>query len=331
MKKPGSTKKLLGIFEISFFVFKMWLLRGRRKSSQKLAKRRAFVWEWWGLDRLCKASFKKKMSCTGSHRLHVRHALRSDRPCCIGARSSSERCEGCMCIRRTSPSNAQWRKATSVQRQTGSGGVLRSVDDTCHGSTPNQKLASYGFSLSSAPAVLRPHDRRTSWAEATSQYCRCSFWPGDVRFVVQRPRCYQRCKSGWRHCRIRSMRQQLLPACRNWALDDAEQLLTDVRSVRCSWQSWKNFRLHSWVWNIPARSLISSLLAKPTRDRLSRKWPTTSKRPGRTCTPFWRRFPTVERWSLICGFRSFQGGGRGLRMKRTLFISEASENVCDGP
>ena len=35
-------------------------LRSRRKSSQKLAKRRAFVWEGGGLDRFRKASFKKK-------------------------------------------------------------------------------------------------------------------------------------------------------------------------------------------------------------------------------------------------------------------------------
>ena len=36
------------------------ILRGRRKSSQKLAKRRTYVWGGGGLDRLRKASFKKK-------------------------------------------------------------------------------------------------------------------------------------------------------------------------------------------------------------------------------------------------------------------------------
>ena len=42
-------------------------LRGRCKTSQKLAKRRAFVWGGGGLDRLRKASFKKNV-------LHVDYA-----------------------------------------------------------------------------------------------------------------------------------------------------------------------------------------------------------------------------------------------------------------
>ena len=51
--------------EISLVV--IMTVRGRRKTLQKLAKRRAFVWGGGGLDRLRKASFKKKkkkMSCT---------------------------------------------------------------------------------------------------------------------------------------------------------------------------------------------------------------------------------------------------------------------------
>ena len=40
---------------------------------------------------------------------------------------------------------------------------------------------------------------------------------------------------------------------------------------------------------------------------------------------------SVERWSLFCDFCSFQGGGRRLRMKLTLFVSQASANFCDGP
>ena len=68
-------------------------VRGRRKSSQKLLKRIAFVWEGGVSTVFAKQASRKKVSCTSSRRLHVRrlYELCSARPCCIGARSSTER------------------------------------------------------------------------------------------------------------------------------------------------------------------------------------------------------------------------------------------------
>ena len=91
-------------------------LRGRRKSSQKLAKRRAFVLgggggEEGGLDRFRKASFKKKK--IELHALLVR-ALRSAGPCCKStwARSSGARAYVAKGCGEQVHRNALWRKAT---------------------------------------------------------------------------------------------------------------------------------------------------------------------------------------------------------------------------
>ena len=55
-KQSFEQKQLIPLY----FSRHLVLFRGRRKSSQKLAKRRTYVWGGGGLGRLRKASFKKK-------------------------------------------------------------------------------------------------------------------------------------------------------------------------------------------------------------------------------------------------------------------------------
>ena len=59
---------VLPVSIITFWI-ESTLVRGRRKSSQKLAKRRTCVWGGGGLDHFRKASFKKKKK----NQLHVNY------------------------------------------------------------------------------------------------------------------------------------------------------------------------------------------------------------------------------------------------------------------
>ena len=197
-----------------------------------------------------------------------------------------------------------------VQRKAGGGGVLRSVGDTCHGlrSTQNRKLAFLVLRTSDTTPSRQPHQSGRS-----HHCCRRSFRPGDVRLVVQRLRCFQQCRAvgdtarfvqwgsnlflhvgpgSWRGATAHR-RRALLPLFMT-ALEKISTLLLDVKHTRTQYDS-----------------LTTQGTYQRSRDRLSREWPTTLRRAGRTCTLFWRRFPTVERWSLFCDFRSFQGGGGG--------------------
>ena len=99
-----------------------------------------------------------------------------------------------------------------VQRKAGSGGVLRSVDDTCHGSRSTQDRNL--LSLSCAPAVPRPRDSRTSRAPLLP-----SFFPTRRRQACRSASpLLPAVQSGRRHCEIRSMRQQFIPPRRTWVL-----------------------------------------------------------------------------------------------------------------
>ena len=146
-------------------------------------------------------------------------------------------------------------------KKAGSGGVLRRVDDTCHGSrsTQNRKLAFLVLHTSGTTPSRQPHQSGRS-----HHCCRRSFRPGDVRLVVQRLRC-----SPERSETLRvSFNEAAIYSSTSHLGLDAERLLTDdVRSTRCSWQRWKNFELCSWTWNIPARSMTASLLKELTSDR----------------------------------------------------------------
>ena len=135
-----------------------------------------------GLDRFRKVSFKKK-----KNELHVdyvrsaplgpaAHRLEVDRA------AQGLRCER---VRRTSPSIA-YKEKQVVE------GVLRRVDDTCHGSrsTQNRKLAFPVLRTSGTTPSRQPHQWGRSY-----HCCRRSFRPGDVRLVVQRLRYYQQCRA----------------------------------------------------------------------------------------------------------------------------------------
>ena len=215
----------------------------------------------------------------------------------------------------------------------GSGGVLRSVDDTCHGSrsTQSRKLAFLVLRTSGTTPSRQPHQSGRS-----HHCCRRSFRPGDVRLVVQRLRCYQQCRAvgdtarfvqwgsnlflhvglgSWRGATAH--RRRALHPLFMTALEKFSTLLLDVKHTRTQYDS-----------------LITQGTYQRSRDRLSRKWPTTLRRAGRTYTLFWRRFPTVEVPNVEACFAisvRFKGEGGGLRMKLTFFVSQASANFCDGP
>ena len=96
-----------------------------------------------------------------------------------------------------------------VQRKAGSGGVLRSVDDTCHGSrsTQNRKPAFLVLRTSGTTPSRQPHQ------SGRSPPLLPSF------FLTRQRQAYRSAspllpavQSGRRHCEIRSMRQQF-PTC----------------------------------------------------------------------------------------------------------------------
>ena len=162
-------------------------VRGRRKSSQKLAKRRTFVWGGGGggggLDRFRKASFKKKKK----KKLHVDY-VRSAPLGPAANRLEVDRAAQGPTLRKGGANKS----IECVQRKAGSGGVLRSVDDTCHDSrsTQNRKLAFLVLRTSGTTPSRQPHQSGRS-----HHCCRRSFRPVDVRLVVQRLRCYEQCRA----------------------------------------------------------------------------------------------------------------------------------------
>ena len=230
------------------------------RRDSKLAKRRAFVWGE-GVSTI----FAKQASQKKNWAARRRRALRSAGPCCKStwARSSGARAyvaKGCGEQVHRMPCEG---RQHMVQRKAGSGGVLRSVDDNCHGSwsTQNRKLAS----KSCAPAVPRPRDSRTSRAGATTAAVVLSnLATSGLSFSVSAATSSAE--------RLETLRDSFNEAAIYSSTSglglDAERLLTDdVRSARCSWQRWKKFQLCSWRWNIPARSMTPSLLTELTSDR----------------------------------------------------------------
>ena len=194
-KKGGSTKRC---FKSLFFA---WGLRGRRKSSQKLAKRRAFIWEGGGLDRFRKASFKKKKWAARGLRaplglLQIDSNSIERRTLRKGAADKAIEClvkEG----------NMRYKEKPVVEEFLRRCGWYLSLFDADQ--SWNRKLADYGLTLCSAPAVPRPRDSRTSQAEATSiAVVLPDQATSDLSFSVPALPVVQ---SDRRHCEIRSMRQ----------------------------------------------------------------------------------------------------------------------------
>ena len=236
----------------------------------------------------------------------------------------------------------QWGCGEQVHRmrtkKAGSGGVLRSVDDTCHGSrsTQNRKLAFLVLRTSGTTPSRQPHQ------SSRSHQCPLlpSFFPTRRRQACRSASpLLPAVQSGRRHCKIRSMRQQFIPprpvgpgswrgatAHRRRALHPL--FMTALHGKIFNFAFGRETNPHP-VW-LPHYS--SQGTYQRSRDRLSRKWPTTLRRAGRTCTLFWRRFPTVEVSNVEACFAisvCFKGEGGGLRMKLTFFVSQASANFCD--
>ena len=198
-------------------------------------------------------------------------------------------------------------------KKAGSGGVLRSVDDTCHGSqsTQNRKLAflaahqRYHALATAAPVGQKPPLLPSFFPTRRRQACRSA---SPLLPAVQ---------SGRRHCEIRSMRQ--LPPRRTWVLTRSDCSPTTCApwppAVHDSAGKIFNFALgretypHA-VWlphysrNLPA--IEGSIIAQVTND-IEKGWKdmhSLLEKISNSGSP--------ERWSLFCDFRSFQGGGRGV-------------------
>ena len=150
-------------------VTQLFFLRDRRKSSQKLAKRRTCVWGGRGSRPFSQSKLQKKKK---KNQLHVNY-VRSPTLRKGAANKSSE------CVQ----------KKQVVEEFSEVWMILVTVRD-------RRRIENLLSGLSCAPAVPRPRDSRTSRAEATSVHCcRRSFRPDDVRLVVQRLRCYQQCRA----------------------------------------------------------------------------------------------------------------------------------------
>ena len=105
-QSPLSLSLPLSFFSSSNFISfskQKLTFRGRRKSSQKLAKRRTCVWGGGGLDRFRKASFKKK-----KNQLHVNYVRSAPLGPAANRLEVDRAAQGLRCerVRRTSPSNA---------------------------------------------------------------------------------------------------------------------------------------------------------------------------------------------------------------------------------
>ena len=110
-------------------------------------------------------------------------------------------------------------------KKAGSGGVLRSVDDTCHGSrsTQNRKLAFLVLRTSGTTPSRQPHQ------SGRSHQCPLlpSFFPTRRRQACRSASpLLPAVQSGRRHCEIRSMRQQFIPPRRTWVLTRSDCLPT---------------------------------------------------------------------------------------------------------
>ena len=237
---------------------------------QKLAKRRAFVWGEGVSTVFAKQASKKKKKNGAAPRLRasLRWALPQidlssiERRRAYVAKGCGEQvhrmpCEG---------------RQHMVQRKEGSGGVLRSVDDTCHGSRSmqNRILAFLVLRTSGTTPSRQPHQSGRS-----HHCCRRSFRPGDVRLVVQRLYCYQHAavQSGRRHCEIRSMRQQFIPLRRTWVLtrSDCSPATCAPPAVHDSAGKISTLLLDVKHTRTQYDSLTTQGTYQRSRDRLSRK------------------------------------------------------------
>ena len=198
-------------------------LRGRRNSSQKLAKRRTFVWGR-GSRPFSQSKLKKKK--WAARRLR---ALRSAGPCC----KSTWAAQGLRCerVRRTSPTNAYkekqvvepWRSSPKCGWYL-SRFAIDAESKTCFPCPAHQR---YHTLATAAPVGQKPPLPPSFFPTRRRQACRSA---SSLLPAVQ---------SGRRHCEIRSMRQQFIPPRRTWVLTRSDYSPTTCAPPLCSWQRWK--------------------------------------------------------------------------------------------
>ena len=135
------------------------LLRGRRKSSQKLAKRRTFVWGEGVSSVFAKQASKIKIKI--KKKLHVDYVRFAPLGPAANRLEVDRAAQGLRCerVRRTSPSNA-YKEKQVVEEFSEVWMILVTI-------RARRRIENL-LSLSCAPAVPRPRDSRTSRAEATT-------------------------------------------------------------------------------------------------------------------------------------------------------------------
>ena len=287
-------------------------LRGRRKSSQKLAKRRAFVWGEGVSTVFAKQASNKKKNWA-ARRLSLR-ALRSTGPCCC--KSTSARPSGAGPTLRKGAANKSieclvkegnaWYKEKQVVEEFSEVWMILVT-------VRNRRRIENLLSLSCTPAVPRPRDSRTSRAEGTTAAVVLSDQAtSGMSFGVSAAIS----SAEWSEILRDSFNEAAIYSSMSDLGLDAERLLTDdVRSARCSWQRWNKFQLCSWTWNIPTRSMTPSLLKDSLTSDRGINYRASDERhweglEGHTLSSG----EDFQQWNVEACFAipvRFKGGGRG--------------------
>ena len=165
----------------------------------------------------------------------------------------------CQRVRRTSPSMPCEGRQHMVQRKAGSGGVLRSVDDSCHGSrsTQNRKLAFLVLRTSGTTPSRQPHQSGTAAGVLSDQAT------SGLSFSV-----FAATSSAERSETLRdSFNEAAIYSSTSDLGLDAQRLLTDDVRLRPLFMTALEKISTLLFANIPARSVTPSLLKELTSDR----------------------------------------------------------------
>ena len=186
--------------------------------------------------------------------------------------------------------------------------------------------------------VLRTSGTTPSWQPHQSgrsyQYCRRTSWPGDVRLVVQRPRSTsgaERLETLWdsfNETAILSLTSELgfdaEPDCSpTTCMRSAPLFMTALAKISTSLLDVKHTRTQYdslITWGIPG--IEGSIIAQVTND-IEKSW--------KDMHSLLEKISNSGTLKLVLRFMFVSGGREGLRMKLTLFVSQASANFCDGP
>ena len=301
--------------------------RGRRKSSQKLAKRRTFVWGGRGSRPFSQSKLKNEL-----HVDHVRSAplgpaanrLEVDRAAQGPTLRKGAANKSIECVQR----KGSWR-SSGTSPKCGwylSRFAIDAESKTCFPCPVHQR---YHALATAAPVGQKPPLLPSFFPTRRRQACRSA---SPLLPAVQ---------SGRRHCEIRSMRQQFIPPRRTWVWTRSDCSPTTCAPPAVHDSAGKNFNFalgretypHA-VWlpdysrNLPA--IEGSIIVQVKKKK---------KKVTNDIEKGWKDMHSLlEKISNSGTLKPvfaisvrFKGEGGGLRMKLTFFVSQASANFCDGP